>query len=379
MSGGVAKQAQPGSAVGSDLLTVGVEEEFLLVDPMTGAAAPAVDAVMARVPGELRGHVQYEFQTSQIEIDSPPGLELSAVRHSLGLLRSGVAAAADEAGVRLVAIGTGPVAGPVPPVVDNARFHRIVASYGLLAPGPGTNGMHVHVGIADPELGVQVLNHLRPWLPVLHAATANSPFYAGRDTGYASFRSVLWERWPPVAPAPRLASHAHYERLIDQLIATGMLLDQAMLYWYARLSAKYPTVEVRVGDVVPALDDVLLVAALTRGLVAASLADIAAGRPAPDVDHHLLVAAHWRAAHDGLEGRAVDLAAGGTRPAWHALDDLVTRVRPHLDRHGDLSAVDDLLTRLRERGTGAARQRATFARTGALTAVIDAIARETRG
>lgn len=378
MSGEVAEQAQPWAA-GTDLLTVGVEEEFLLVDPATGVAAPAVDAVMARIPAELRGQVQYEFQASQIEIGSPPGLDLSAVRHSLGLLRSGLAVAADEAGVRLVAIGTGPVEGPTSPVVDNARFHEIVARYGLLVPGPGNNGMHVHVGVPDPETGVQVLNHLRPWLPVLHAATANSPFYAGRDTGYASFRSVLWERWPPVAPTPLLTSYAHYERLIDRLIATGMLLDQGMLYWYARLSAKYPTVEIRVGDVVPTLDDVLFVAALTRGLVSAALADIAAGRPAPDVDHHLLVAAHWRAAHDGLEGRAVDLVGGGTRPAWTALDDLVARLRPHLARHGDLTEIDDLLARLRERGTGAARQRAAFARAGTLTAVIDAIAEQTRG
>lgn len=378
MSGEVAEQAQPWAA-GTDLLTVGVEEEFLLVDPATGVAAPAVDAVMARIPAELRGQVQYEFQASQIEIGSPPGLDLSAVRHSLGLLRSGLAVAADEAGVRLVAIGTGPVEGPTSPVVDNDRFHEIVARYGLLVPGPGNNGMHVHVGVPDPETGVQVLNHLRPWLPVLHAATANSPFYAGRDTGYASFRSVLWERWPPVAPTPLLTSYAHYERLIDRLIATGMLLDQGMLYWYARLSAKYPTVEIRVGDVVPTLDDVLFVAALTRGLVSAALADIAAGRPAPDVDHHLLVAAHWRAAHDGLEGRAVDLVGGGTRPAWTALDDLVARLRPHLARHGDLTEIDDLLARLRERGTGAARQRAAFARAGTLTAVIDAIAEQTRG
>lgn len=379
MSGGVAERARTPAGTGAGLLTVGVEEEFLLVDPATGAAAPAVEAVMARVPAELRGQVQYEFQVSQIETGSPPGLDLAAIRHSLGLLRAGVATAAEEAGVRLVAVGTGPVGGPMPPVVDHPRFQEMIERYGLLVPGPGNNGMHVHVGVPDPEIGVQVLNHLRPWLPVLQAVTANSPFFQGRDTGYASWRSVLWEHWPPVAPTPRLASHAHYERLIDQLISTGMLLDEGMLYWYARLSARYPTVEVRVGDVVPGIDDVLLVAALTRGLVAAAQDDIAIGRPPLDVDHHLLVAAHWRAARDGLEGQAVDLAEGGTRPAWTVLNELVARVRPQLDRHGDLETVTALLTRLREHGTGAARQRAAFSRTGEVTGVIDAIARETRG
>ena len=116
----------------------------------------------------------------------------------------------------------------------------MIERYGNVSPGPGYNGMHVHVGIPDPEIGVQVLNHLRPWLPMLHAATANSPFYNGRDTGYASWRSVLWNRWPPVGPTPWLESHAQYETLVDDLIARGMLLDEGMLYWYARLSAHLP-------------------------------------------------------------------------------------------------------------------------------------------
>jgi carboxylate-amine ligase len=351
MAGNLAQRVRPATGDGSELLTVGVEEEFLLVDPVTGIAVPAVDDVLARVPPELRGQVQYEFQASQIEIGSPPGLELAALRHSLGLLRAGLSRAAEEAGVRLVAVGTGLVDGPVPPVVDKPRFHRMVERFRLLAPGPGNNGMHVHVGVADPEVAVQVLNHLRPWLPVLHSMTTNSPFAAGADSGYASWRSVSWEHWPSVAPTPWLESYAHYEHLIGELVGSGMLLDEGMLYWYSRISASYPTVEVRIGDVCPTLDDTILVAALVRALIGTVLAEISAGRPAPRVDHHLLVAAHWRAAHDGLEGVGVDLDDGGT----------------------------PLLDLLRRRGTGAARQRAVFARAGRLTAVVDDLARQTRG
>ncbi|TDB98472.1 YbdK family carboxylate-amine ligase [Micromonospora fluostatini] len=363
----------------SALLTVGVEEEFLLVDPHTGAAVPAVDLVMAQVPAELRGQVEREFQTSQIEIGSPPGLELSSIRHSLGVLRAALADAAERAGVRVLAIGTGPVDGPVPPVVDKPRFDRMIERFRLLVPGPGNNGMHVHVGVPDAETGVQVLNHVRPWLPVLHAVTANSPFSAGVDTGYASWRSIEWERWPSVAPTPWLESHEHYERLIRQLIASGVMLDEGMLYWYARLSAKYPTVEIRIGDVCPSVDDTVLVAALVRALVSTAMADIEADRPAIRTDHHLLVAAHWRAAHDGLEGDGVDLTTGDLRPAWTLLDDLVDRLRPALDRHGDLTEVTDLLGALRRHGSGAARQRAVYARTGRLTDVVADVARQTRG
>ncbi|MEV4842913.1 glutamate--cysteine ligase [Micromonospora matsumotoense] len=379
MTSGVAAGAMAPERTGPDRLTVGVEEEFLLVDPHTGAAVPAIDLVMAQVPAELRGQVEREFQTSQIEIGSPPGLELSSIRHSLGVLRGALADAAERAGVRVLAIGTGPVAGPVPPVVDKPRFDRMIARFRLLVPGPGNNGMHVHVGVPDPDTGVRVLNHIRPWLPVLHAMTTNSPFSAGVDTGYASWRSVEWERWPSVAPTPYLESYEHYERLIRQLIASGVMLDEGMLYWYARLSAKYPTVEVRIGDVCPSVDDAVLVAGLVRALVATAMADVAAGRPPRNTDHHLLVAAHWRAAHDGLEGDGVDLATGELRPAWELVDQLVERVRPALEAHDDLAEVTDLLAGLRRHGTGAARQRAVFARSGRLEDVVAEVARQTRG
>ncbi|WP_410811702.1 glutamate--cysteine ligase [Micromonospora sp. 067-2] len=368
-----------GTTEGTDVRTVGVEEEFLLVDPHTGAAVPAVDLVLEQVPAELRGQVEREFQTSQIEIGTPPGLELSSIRHSLGVLRSALADAAERAGVRLLAIGTGPVDGPVPPVVDKPRFDRMIERFRLLVPGPGNNGMHVHVGIPDPETGVRVLNHVRPWLPLLHAMTTNSPYAQGEDTGYASWRSVEWERWPSVAPTPWLESHEHYQRLIRQLISSGVMLDEGMLYWYARLSAKYPTVELRIGDVCPSVDDAVLVAALVRALVATAITDVEADRPALRTDHHLLVGAHWRAAHDGLEGAAVDVTNGELRPAWELLDEFVQRLRPALEQHDDWAEVTDLLGGLRRHGSGAARQRAVFARTGRLTDVVLDVARQTRG
>ncbi|MEV7331271.1 glutamate--cysteine ligase [Micromonospora sp. NPDC093244] len=376
---GQVTEAPSGTTAGAELLTVGVEEEFLLVDPHTGAAVPAVDLVLEQVPAELRGQVEREFQTSQIEIGSPPGLELSSIRHSLGVLRGALADAAERAGVRLLAIGTGPVDGPVPPVVDKPRFDRMIERFRLLVPGPGNNGMHVHVGVPDPDTGVQVLNHVRPWLPLLHAVTTNSPFSRGEDTGYASWRSVEWERWPSVAPTPWLESYEHYQRLIRQLISSGVMLDEGMLYWYARLSAKYPTVELRIGDVCPSVDDAVLVAALVRALVATAMSDVEAGRQALRTDHHLLVGAHWRAAHDGLEGEGVDVTTGELRPAWELLDEFVQRMRPALEQHGDWAEVTDLLGGLRRHGTGAARQRAVFARTGKLTDVVQDVARQTRG
>jgi glutamate---cysteine ligase / carboxylate-amine ligase len=362
-----------------DLLTVGVEEEFLLIDPETGRVASAVEEVIAEVSPQLRAQVQREFHTTQIEIGSAPVAGLDALGRSLDALREAVADAAERAGVRLVAAGTAPIGGAPPaPVVDNPRFHRMVERFGGLSPDPGLCGLHVHVGIADREIGAQVLNHLRPWLPLLHAATVNSPFFNGRDTGYASWRSLLWNMWPSVGPTPYLDSAAHYDEIIERLIATGAMLDEGMLYWYARLSSHLPTVELRLGDVCPTVEDSILLAALVRGLVATLMEDIAAGRPAPQVPHHILTAAHWRAARDGLEGLAVDPTSGDTRPAWRLLRRLIDHVTPALERHGDLGTVTLLLGRLRAHGTGAARQRAVAARDG-VAAVVPYLVGVTRG
>ncbi|MEU8659066.1 carboxylate-amine ligase [Actinoplanes philippinensis] len=360
-----------------DLLTLGVEEEYLLVDAVEPRAAEAVDAVFAELPGDVRDGVQHEFYRTQIEVASPPQLELDDLATSLRRLRADVGAAAQRAGSRLVAVGTGPAAGHNARVVDNERYHRMRERFGDLSPGPGMCGTHVHVSIPDPETGVRVLNHLRPWLPVLQAATANSPLFGGRETGYASWRSMMWERWPTVGPTPYLRSHEHYLTLISDLEASGAMLDEGMLYWYARLSANYPTVEIRMGDVMPTADDAVLLAALTRALVGTLLREVRAGAEAPDVEHPLLMAAHWRAAHDGLEGLNIDMATREPRPAWRLMRQLFDYVRPELERHGDLATATVLLGRLREQGTGAARQRALLAGGASVSDVVDWLARAT--
>ena len=366
------------AAEAHDLLTLGVEEEYLLVDPVQPHAVEAVDEVFAQVPEEIRELVQHEYMRSQIEVASPPQLDLRTLHASMVRLRTGLAEAADRAGVRLVAVGAGPGGGADARVVDNERYHRMRERFGDLSPGQGLNGMHVHVSVPDPETGVQVLNHLRPWLPIFQAATVNSPFFGGQDTGYASWRSMLWERWPTVGPTPYLQSHEQYETLVADLESSGAMLDEGMLYWYARLSARYPTVEIRMGDVCPTLDDAVLLAAMARALVATLLGEIRDGRAAPDIPHPLLMAAHWRAAHDGLEGVNIDMATRAAVPAWHLMRQLFDHVRPQLQRHGDLDLATVLIGRLRSRGTGAARQRAVLAEQGSVSAVVDWLATATR-
>ncbi|MBU2661891.1 glutamate--cysteine ligase [Actinoplanes bogorensis] len=362
-----------------ELLTLGVEEEYMLVDAVEPRAVEAVEEVFDHIPAEISAFVQHELTRGQIEVASPPQLELGALAEALRGLRSGVAGAAEQAGARLLAMGSGPASGGNIRFVDKPRYHRMRERFGDLSPGPGLCGTHVHVSVPDDETGVQILNHLRPWLPIFQAATTNSPVFAGRDTGYASWRSMLWERWPTVGPAPYLRSFAEYETLVSDLESSGAMLDEGMLYWYARLAARYPTVEIRMGDVMPTTDDAVLLAALARGLVATLLNDVRDGKPAPDVPHPLLMAAHWRAAHDGLEGLNIDMATREPRPAWRLMRQLFDYVTPELERHGDLETATVLMGRLRSHGTGAARQRAILAQGGSVSDVVDRFARLTRG
>ncbi len=357
--------------------TVGVEEEFLLVDRGTGAPVACAPAVIKRAAESLGPQVQAELFPTQIEVCTLPVRTPDELRADLRRLRRAVAAAADEVRATVVASGTPVVpSATVVEVSDRPRYLRMAAEFGAMTEElvGGVCGCHVHVGMPDREHAVRLGSHLRPWLPVLQALSSNSPFRAGRDSGYASWRAMRWSQWPGVGPAPLLADEAAYERLVGALVGSGALLDRGMIYWYARPSEHCPTLEIRVADVNADLDTVVLLALLVRGLAAALLTEVRAGVPAPEVPDPLLRAAHWRAARDGMEGQGIDLFSGRARPAAELADELIARAAPGLRAAGDLELAGELLRRLRTEGGGAARQRAAYRLRGELRDVVGAVA-----
>ncbi|MEV4701928.1 glutamate--cysteine ligase [Actinoplanes sp. NPDC049316] len=359
------------------VFTLGVEEEFLLLDPRTGRNAPRAGQALAGLPEPVRGQSRPEFRRSMIEMVTPVSTGLAELRRELLRLRRSAARAAVAAGTDLVAIGATPVSEPDVDVSDEPRYRAMERQYGPVARDPSVCGCHVHVGVPDRETAVQVCNHLRPWLPVIQALAVNSPLYAGADTGHASWRSIQLERWPSLGPTPYFADAADYDRTVEALILSGVMLDPGMVYWYARPSANYPTVEVRVADVCPSVDDTVLLAGLVRALVATVCDDLRAGLRAPRLRGCLVRAAHWRAAHDGMAGLLIDLRSGRARPAWELVDDLVAAVTPALLRHDDLERIHTELDRVRHDGTGAARQRRILAAGGGTRDVLAVLAQET--
>lgn len=363
----------------SGVRRVGVEEELLLVDPGSGCPVALASTALARAPqvaehgadDEPGGVVEEELQQEQIETDTKPCASMDELAAEIRAQREAAARTAAAAGAALAALATSPLK-VAPTVTPRPRYRRMVHEFGLTAAEQLSCGVHVHVEIESDDEGVAALDRIRVWLPVLVALTANSPFYQGRDSGYESFRSQLWQRWPSAGPVDVFGTPERYHATVEALVATGTLLDPGMIYFDARLAQEYPTVEIRVGDVCQHPDDAVLLAALCRGLVSTAVADAGESRPVPDVRTDLIRVATWRAGRSGLAGALVDPRSWRPAPAWHVVDALVDHVRPALEDAGDLDLVRDHLVALRERGNGAALQRAAYAATGRLEDVVRA-------
>lgn len=359
------------------LPTVGVEEEFHLADLTTGALRPDASQVLAAARRRLGDDVDPELLRSQVEVGTATCTTLTEVRSELVRLRRGLADSAEAAGCALLASGTFPAPADEVATTDDPRYQAMVQLFGPTAREQVTCGCHVHVAVDEPTDAVTVVRRSRPWLPVLLALSANSPFQQGSDTSYASYRSEIWSRWPTSGPAPALHSHEDYEVLVQRLLATGVLRDRGMLYWHARRSQRYPTVEFRVADVCLAVDDAVLLAGLCRAVTQSCLLAEEQGEPNPDLPAEVLRAATWRAARFGVDGELLDPQAGVPVPAADAVAALLAHVRPALEESGEVAEVDALVAAVLGRGSGARRQRSAFARRGDIQDVIEALARET--
>ncbi|MCP3801465.1 glutamate--cysteine ligase [Allokutzneria sp. A3M-2-11 16] len=354
-------------------LTVGVEEEFLLVDAETRQLSWQGPALLRAAP-DTEGDLQTELTRCQVESATPVCTTATEVLENLRTLRGTLADQARSRGLRLIASGTAPLHESAPPqLTANPRYRRISEHAGALALSSPCCGCHIHVGVPSPEVGVQVINHLRPWLPVLLALSVNSPFSDGDDTGYHSWRSLSWSQWPSSGPPPYSASHAAYEESVRELLASGAALDRGMIYWDVRLSDEWPTVELRVCDVAPTAEEATLLAVLARALVTRA---VNSDGPAPLLSHHALRAALWRAARDGISGQGYDVHTGRLAPMWALVERLVEWTVPVLEQYGDLAYVDSMLGHLGRVGSGAARQRSALAE-GGFTGLVDMLSKQT--
>lgn len=359
--------------------TLGVEEEYLLLDAGTGEPLPVAEEVSLAAslrPAVRDDDVQYELLQVQLEVSTPPCQELDEIGGHLLRLRHELGSAAEQYGARLAATGAAPWHTGAVPVTDSSRYRDLNARGSGLVDEQLINGMHVHVGVPDPAVGIEVVNRLRPDLPILLALAANSPFWRGRDSGFESWRSIHFHRWPAEGPPPHFADAEDYRRRVAMLLATGALRNQSQLYWQARISHRQPTVEVRCPDVQLRVDEAVMVAGLVRALVMTALQDHAEHLPYPVVETELLTAASWAAAREGLNGDLFDLRNGRLRRAGDVLVDLLEGLDPALAASGDGVQVHKLVDRALREGNGAARQRETVRGSG-FGSLVELVSAET--
>ncbi|MEU9086869.1 glutamate--cysteine ligase [Streptomyces sp. NPDC091204] len=359
-------------------LTVGVEEEFLLVDARTFRVVPAAPLVLATAGG-LPGELHPEGTRYQVEISTPIAHSAAALRTELAALRRTLGRAARAHGCRLLAAPSPVVAveGPLHLTDDEPRQREQHRRFGALTDTLVSCGRHIHIGTLDVDTAVAVSNRIRPWLPTLIALAANSPFWGGRDTGHASWRAMAWSGWPSAGLPPHFTSTAHFRRSVQTLLGSGAALDIKMVYWDLRPSGHWPTLEIRAPDMSPNIDSAILQAELARALVSTALREIEERRPEPAVRDDVLRLARWRAAHDGLEGFGLDPYTGTELPAADLAEALLDLVAPDLAAAGDLDHAAKTLAGLLRDGSGAHRQRVAFARRQDLTDVLRHLADET--
>lgn len=366
------------------MLTVGAEEEFFIVNAESRELAPAEPASFdflkeAGLPGRDLAGFDNEFQAPIVETRTGVCASLAEFRSDLTRLRQILVAAADAEALAVVASGTLPtgrwhdVA-----ITDKARYHDITEHYHDVVTRRLTCGLHIHVGISSTDLAVSVLNRVQVWLPALLALSASSPFFSWRNTGYASYRYTLWGGFPVAGATPRFASYEQYASYIRMLIETSAILDAGHVYWDTRLGTRFPTLEFRIADACPSVDDAVLQAGLCRALVLTCLHEIERDEPESSADPFLLRAANWHAGRWGLSRNLIDAAAWQEVPAAVLIDRLIAHVRDALDELGDHAEVSRLALRATTEGNSAIRQRVVHAATGSLCDITDMLIAQTR-
>ena len=343
--------------------TVGVEEEYQLVDRETGELRSSARAVLST---DWSGEIKAELQQNTVEIGTQVCADSVCLREELRRLRFGTAVAAEAQGLLIVAAGTHPFSHwQGQEFSEGAVYQRLLREYGRLAESQVIFGMHIHVSVPESVDRVRVINIARMYLPHLLALSASSPFFLGDDTGYQSYRAILWRRWPRSGVPPRFRDQGEFDQAVRLLVDTGRIDAAGRLYWDIRPHHEYATVEFRVADVTPRLDDAVAIAALARALVAGIVEGEIADSDLPEpIVQTLLSDNAWRAARWGPDAEIVDIASDARRlRVRDAVLELAERLEGVAVRLGDADAFR-LIPELLQRGGAARRMREAYENSG---------------
>ena len=341
--------------------TLGVEEEYLLVEVETGALVRSQpEGLMEKVKGLRYGLVSPEFFASQIEIGTTVCENIQDLRAEIGLLRLAVAEAAEEYGLAPIAVSTHPYARWEKQQVTAApRYQAIARDLQGVIRRLVISGLHVHVGIEDPDLRIDLMGQITYFLPHLLALSASSPFWEGKDTGLKSYRPSVMTTLPRTGLPEPFSSWTEYERHVNVLISAGLIEDSSKIWWDIRPSGRYPTLEMRATDLPTRMDDVAALAALYVCLLRMLWRLRSDNQRWRTYSNFLVSENAWRAQRYGVKGELVDFGKGVLVPFEDLVEELIELVAPDAEALSCTAEIEHLRTICRE-GSSADRQLAVY-------------------
>jgi carboxylate-amine ligase len=340
--------------------TIGIEEEYLLVDRETLGLVEAPDGLMEACKAELDEQFSPEFLQCQVEIGTHVCGSIAEARKDLAKLRKTVARQAN-------ALGLAPIAASCHPFsawrdqhhTDKDRYNELRRDLGGVARRLLVSGMHVHIGIPDEEDRIDVMNQLTYFLPHLLALSASSPFWQGEDTGLASYRLTIFDNLPRTGLPPRFASWSEYQRSVDAIVGLGLIEDASKIWWDLRPSARFPTLEARICDVSPRIETALTLAAIIQSLARFLWRLKGQNRRWRIYDNFLLAENRWHAMRYGIANGLIDLGQRKLVPFDTLVEELIALVADDSEALGCRAEVENARTILAS-GTSADQQRRIY-------------------
>ena len=357
--------------------TLGIEEEFQLVDPGSRELKSHIEEMLAA--GEHLGEqIKAELHRSVVEVGTPVCKDIREARQAVTYLRRSLIDAANANGVRIVAAGTHPISHwKDQEITDRVRYTEIVNEMEDLARANLIFGLHVHVGVEDNEMRIQIMNGVRAFLPLLLALSVNSPFWCARRTGVKSVRSTIFKRFPRTQIPDSYYSWDDYQKYVELLVRTGCIDDGKKIWWDIRPHAYFKTLEFRICDIPSRVEETIAIAALSQALVVKLYRLYESNLGTRHYGRAIIMENKFRALKRGLEGSMIDFGLKGQAPTRELVVETLDFVDDVVDELGTRAEMEFIRRWAVAGETGADRQLRIYEATGDLRAVVDFLAEET--
>ncbi|MEP7265359.1 MAG: carboxylate-amine ligase [Bacteroidota bacterium] len=360
-----------------NMFTIGIEEEFQIVDPETRELRSHMHEIVEGGKTILKEQVKAEMHQSVVEVGTNICQDVAEARKEVTYLRKVICDIAGKQGLVVASAGTHPFSRwQDQQITDHPRYHQIVKELQDTARGNLIFGLHVHVGIPNREIGLAIMNQARYFLPHIFALSANSPFWLGRETGFKAYRTKVFDKFPRTGIPEYFGSVAEYDSYINLLIKTNCIDNGKKIWWDLRLHPFFETIEYRICDVPMRIDETIALAALMQAVTAKIYKLMQANLSFRNYSRALINENKWRAARYGIDGKLIDFGKQeevSTKDLIYELLDFVDDVVDDLGSRHELRYIEKMM----ENGTGADRQLAVYHKTNDLKAVVDYIVAET--